>query len=440
MSGWEPKQDRERAWLSLREQVVQLAAGEYQEYGLPAVDITALLDELRIYQTELVKRNEELREVLQQQQAQTRFVLAHVSDGVATLHLDGRFRSANLACCALLGYTEAELLTLSSQEVTHVSDQELTKAEWHKVWQDNAEGEPFEKRYIRKNGTVLVAETRLNLIRGAAGEPLFISKMFKDITERKLTEEELGRAKDTAEDALRIKGQFLANMSHEIRTPLHGIIGISELLAETPLDEEQQEYIQNIQDSAENLRKVVENVLDVARLEGQGIVLAEECIDIEELVEQVCDILHPGITQKGLLLETFISERAQRMVCGDLFRLRQILLNLGDNAVKFTNTGRVTITVTAGAESADWLELRFEVADTGIGIESGVQGRIFQLFFQGDSSTRKQYSGTGLGLSVARHLVEGMNGMIGFTSQLRIGSTFYFTVQLRKDVLRQPPV
>jgi PAS domain S-box-containing protein len=284
----------------------------------------------------------------------------------------------------------------------------------------------------------IVTATGRSLWIRAAGEverdngiPARVVGAIQDITERRVMDQQLREATAVAERANKAKSEFLANMSHEIRTPLNAVIGLGYLLEQTTLNEDQHQFLTKIQFAGRSLLSVINNVLDLSKIEAGEMALEDEPFDLLDLIQDIGQMLALQATTKGIELVVAPASTLPRMVQGDGLRLRQILTNLLNNSIKFTEAGRVELKVFCTEQGAERIRVRCEVTDTGIGIEPAALERLFTPFTQADASTTRRFGGTGLGLSIARRFVELMGGEIGVTSNFKVGSTFWIEIPLR---------
>jgi PAS domain S-box-containing protein len=362
---------------------------------------------------------------------QYRALFENVNDAVFLVEIRpdgtfGRFLQVNEMVCSRLGYSREELLQMSPQDIDapEYAGQRATALSVTLRSERNL----FQMEQVTKAGTRIPVELSTHIFR--IGEQRQLLAVSRDISERKRAEQELLQAKQTAETASRAKGEFLANMSHEIRTPINGVLGMSELLLDTDLTREQREYLLMLKSSGESLLTVINEILDFSKVESGKLELDAIEFNLHDSMGETMRSLALRAHQKGLELVYEIAPDVPVYVAGDPGRLRQILVNLVGNAIKFTDRGEVIVLTRCNARDDQELELQFSVTDTGIGIPPEKHSLIFEAFAQADSGTTRQFGGTGLGLAISARLAGLMGGRIWVESSVGRGSTFHFTARL----------
>ncbi|MBE9125237.1 MULTISPECIES: response regulator [unclassified Coleofasciculus] len=356
-----------------------------------------------------------------------------IYDGVILTDLAGRILDWNPSAERIFGYEKAEMLGKTCGMVYQPEEARiLTRQMIDGLMREGRWAGEID--FIRKDGTRGVCETVIVPLPDEKGKPIAAIGVNRDITERKQYENQLVEAREAAVEAARAKAQFLANMSHEIRTPMNGVLGMSELLLSTELNDRQLDFVKTLQVSGEHLLGVINDILDFSKLEAGEMRLDTGELNLNRCLEEVLDLCSSQANAKELELALLIDTDVPRQLLGDAGRLRQILTNLVGNSVKFTDAGEVVIHVSVSGESEDEqkTQLRFAVKDTGIGISLDDQRKLFQAFSQVDVSTTRKHGGTGLGLAICRQLIEIMGGEIGVESQAGVGSTFWFTATFGK--------
>ena len=346
---------------------------------------------------------------------------------------DGRFIFANKHFCEYKGKRPAEILGKTNFEIDPPElaqkyreiDELLVKTQQRFEAEEVLVGSDGQKKWMHIIKMPVIDE---------AGNVIASQGMFWDVTASKQAEENLRIAKEAAEAAARSKSEFLANMSHEIRTPMNGVIGMTALLLDEELNPRQREFAETIRTSAETLLAIINDILDFSKIEAGKLAFEVLEFNLVETVEETLDMLAQRAQDKGLELAGTIASSVPIRLRGDPGRLRQILINLVGNAIKFTEQGEVVVRVSKESETETHALVRFCVQDTGIGISPEVQEKLFGAFNQADSSTTRKYGGTGLGLAIAKQLVTMMQGRIGVHSSPGKGSTFWFTAELEKQI------
>jgi PAS domain S-box-containing protein len=362
------------------------------------------------------------------ERALLRTVIDNVPDFIYAKDVNGRFVVANIAVARNLGMTPDQLLgkhdfDLFPQEVArsfHADEQALIRSGMPLVERDEIVTDATGRPHNVLTSKIPVLDER--------GQVTGLVGIGRDVTLRTRLLAEMQAARDAAEAANRAKGEFLANMSHEIRTPINGVLGMAELLLDTSLDPAQRDYARTIHESGKALLTVINDILDFSKIEAGKLDIEQVDMNLRTTVEDVARLIAFQAHRKGLELTLEIDPALPSTVKGDPGRVRQILTNLGGNAVKFTSEGKVAIEAKVQESDATGTRVGFEVRDTGIGIPADRIGQLFLPFSQVDASTTRRFGGTGLGLSIVRRLVDLMGGECGVSSVPGSGSTFWFTL------------
>ncbi len=381
-------------------------------------------------------------EQLQDAAAKTQGIVDTAVDGIITIDECGQIESFNNAACTIFGYTEEEALGRNVSLLMPSPDREQHDSYLQHYAQTQIKkiiGIGREVVGQHKDGTTFpldlsISEVCLRSRRTFTG-------IIRNITTRKHAEEELIATRDQALAAAHAKSAFLANMSHEIRTPMNGVIGMTSLLLDSGLDSNQQDLAETVKHSGEHLMTLLNDILDFSKIEAGKFDLEMTNFDLRLAIEEIMELLAEKAHAKQLDFVGLVNAAVPTALRGDPGRIRQILLNLLGNALKFTEQGEVAVEVTVKEEWDQEILLRFQVSDTGIGLSKNAQERLFQSFTQADTSTTRKYGGTGLGLVISKQLAEMMGGAIGVESQVGVGSQFWFTILVEKQSAPQaaPP-
>ena len=386
-----------------------------------------------------VTERKRAEERLRQSEERYRTILDSIEDAYWEVDLAGNLTFFNDSMMRLQGRSREELMGLNYKRYVDEESGRLAFQKFNQVYRIEAPAAGVSWDVIRSDGTLRTLESIISLIRDREGNPIGFRGTSRDITERKQAELALQQAKESAEAANRSKSEFLANMSHEIRTPMNGIIGMTELVLDTALSLEQRENLNLVKSSADALLTIINDILDFSKIEAGKLDLDSDSFRLRDVIDDTLKALAFRAHQKGLELACRIMPETPDALIGDSGRLRQILVNLIGNALKFTSHGEVVISVTMESCRQEEVRIHISVADTGIGIPPEKQQMIFEAFSQADGSTTRRYGGTGLGLAISSKLAALMGGQLRVESQPGRGSTFHFTARFerqKEDVVR----
>lgn len=357
-----------------------------------------------------------------------RTIFENAQVGISIVNVpEGRYHT-NQALHEMLGRTEEELNSVEKWDlIIHPDERESGAKRYAELLTGKKDHDAWEQRFIRPDGHDVIANGRFKVIRDDSGKLRYLLNLSEDITERKRAEGELVTAKEAAVAATKAKSEFLANMSHEIRTPMNAILGMTHLALKTDLTPRQRDYLSKTKMAAQSLLGIINDILDFSKIEAGRLELESTDFRLDQVLENLSTVVSQRAHDKSLEFLVAAQQDIPALLIGDPLRLGQVLINLVNNAVKFTEHGEIVVTVKLEDKASDRVKLRFAVRDSGIGLTPDQTARLFQAFSQADSSTTRKYGGTGLGLSISKRLVEMMGGNIWVESEYGRGSTFCFT-------------
>ncbi|MDD5392502.1 MAG: PAS domain S-box protein [Thiothrix sp.] len=381
-----------------------------------------------------IEERERLAEDLKASQVKTRTIVDSVLDAIVVINSRGIIIETNKSVYPVFGYEPEELLgqnvsVLVEGEHQHKHDQYIQR--YLETGEPGIIGRARQLKARRKDGSIFPVDLSVNEAR--FGDNVVFTGIIRDISHRIQAQQELAKARDEALESARLKSEFLANMSHEIRTPMNGVIGMAELLLDGALSREQRDQVRTVQHSAESLLRIINDILDFSKIEAGKLTISNSAFEVLPVIEGVIDLLADNAQNKGIELAFFVDRNVPAAIVSDPVRLRQILINLLNNAIKFTERGYVVLKISnvdaSVGQEGERQHLRFDVIDTGCGIPEEAQARLFTAFSQVDGSITRQYGGTGLGLAICKQLAHLMGGDVGLLSKVGVGSNFWVTIE-----------
>ncbi|MBL4654292.1 MAG: response regulator, partial [Bacteroidia bacterium] len=358
--------------------------------------------------------------------------VSKIDNSVIIADNEGRIEWVNEGFTRITGYTLKDVKGTHGEVLRRGAKTPLSDPKYFNKLIRKKESIIYEAKNYTKTGKIYWVYTQITPIKNKNGEVEKVVAVDADITEKKKTERELIQAKHLAEKSVKAKEQFLANVSHEIRTPMNAIMGMLHLLKEANLNEKEKNYLNTISQSSENLMVIINDLLDISKIEAGKFTLEETEFELDKLIDSLITSLQYRVNEKGIYLKANIDDKISRILIGDPVRINQILTNLVGNSIKFTEQGGVTIDVTLAEKNNEEYTILFSIKDTGIGIPKEKLSSIFESFTQASSDTTRKFGGTGLGLTISQQLVELMEGKIDVTSEVGKGSTFSFELTFQK--------
>ncbi len=409
--GWRVRKDGSRFWAEVFLSAHRDPAGNLRGYAKITHDLT----ERRRAESELREREEQFRAAME-----------YSAIGMALVSPDGRWLRVNRALCGILGYTAGELLEINFQTITYPEDLGRDLGYMRQLIDGEIANYHMEKRYIHKDGHLVWATLSVSLVRDEDGRAKYFISQIQDVTDRRAAEKRLAHEARAGE---RAKSEFLAVMSHEVRTPMNGVLGFADLLANMPdLPPEARDYAETIVRSGSLLLRILDDILDFSRLEAGRLAIQKKPFSLGEMLREIVLLLTPGARNRGIGLRYEIEPSLPDRYLGDAGRLRQVMLNLAGNAIKFTEVGGVTLGARRGASGS----IELFVRDTGCGIPAAQLESIFEPFVQVDSSSSRRHGGAGLGLAISKRLIDLMGGSMQVSSRMNEGTEFVADVPLEE--------
>jgi two-component system sensor histidine kinase/response regulator len=370
-------------------------------------------------------------EALRESEQLFRSIFENAPVGIGLYNVRKAQYFTNRAVHEMLDYSHEDLSSVGKwDQIVHPDQRDSAAKRYAELLEGKYDYDEWEQHFIRRDGRIVIADGTFSVIRDTSGNPQYLLNTTKDITDRKQAEADLLVAKEQAVAATEAKSEFLANMSHEIRTPMNAILGMTHLALKTELTAKQRDYLTKTKVAAQALLGLINDILDFSKIEAGKLKVENTEFRLDQVLEDLSSVVGQKAHDKHLEFLIASPNDLPPNFIGDPLRLGQILINLVNNAVKFTDRGEVVVTVTPEEQLAGRVKMKFAVRDTGIGMTPEQAARLFQAFSQADTSTTRKYGGTGLGLSISKRLVELMGGEIWAQSTCGVGSTFFFTVWL----------